>query len=324
MNEPIRRADLLNGSAPLPSEGVIDKMNTGRIHKSLFRCSLPVLVSALLTLPSCVYDREMTILNDEINALNRRVTQIQETMNTTLTTDLEARLDQIRTNQKTVRLEIDELRSEVKDLSGRTEDNEHIIKRTVERDLGEQDVQKATLDNLSRRIAVLEAEVKRHQEYLGLEAMVPTTVPEAEALPDKEQPASLPAEATVDPKAQEIGLYDKSLAAYKEGRYETAMDGFKDFLNRYPKSDRADNAQFWIGESHMALKQYEQAILAFQKVIKNFPKGNKVPNALLRQSLAFWEIKDKTSARLLLKKIIQKYPKSNEANIAAKRLQTMK
>ena len=67
-----------------------------------------MLVSALLVLPSCVYDREMTILNDEINALNRRVTQLQENMNTTLTTDLEARLDQIRTNQKTVRLEIDD------------------------------------------------------------------------------------------------------------------------------------------------------------------------------------------------------------------------
>lgn len=299
-------------------------MNTGWIHKSFFKYCLPVLVSALLILPSCVYDREMTILNDEINALNRRVTQIQETMNTTLTTDLEARLDQIRTNQKTVRLEIDELRSEVTNLSGRTEDNENIIKRTVERDLGEQDVLKATVENLSRRIGVLEAEVKRHQEYLGIESTAPTMVPEGEALPEKEPSASLPAEATLDPKAQEIGLYDKSLTAYKEGRYESATDGFKDFLKRYPKSDRADNAQFWIGESHMALKQYEQAILAFQKVIKNYPKGNKVPNALLRQSLAFWEIKDKTSARLLLKKIIQKYPKSNEAKIAQKRLETMK
>ena len=283
-----------------------------------------MLVSALLVLPSCVYDREMTILNDEINALNRRVTQLQENMNTTLTTDLEARLDQIRTNQKTVRLEIDELRSEVKDLTSRTEDNEHVIKRTVERDLGEQDALKTTVENMSRRIAVLEAEVKRHQEYLGLEPVVSAVVPEEREVSEKEEPAPLPVEATVDPRAQEQGLYDKSLTAYKEGRYETAMDGFKDFLKRYPKSDRADNAQFWIGESHMALKQYEQAILAYQKVIKNYPKGNKVPNALLRQSLAFWEIKDRTSARLLLKKIIQKYPKSNEAKIAQKRLQTMK
>ncbi|MDT8299715.1 MAG: hypothetical protein RQ801_15510, partial [Spirochaetaceae bacterium] len=187
----------------------------------------------------------MTILNDEINALNRRVTQMQETMNTTLTTDLEARLDQIRTNQKTVRLEIDELRSEVKNLSGRTEDNENIIKRTVERDLGEQDVLKNTVENLSRRTAVLEAEVKRQQEYLGLETTVPTVVTESGGLPEKEQPAPLPTEATADPKAQEIGFYDKSLTAYKEGRYESAMDGFKDFLKRYPKSDRTDNAQFW-------------------------------------------------------------------------------
>ncbi len=300
-------------------------MKTGWCKKDFCKFCLPVLVSALFVLPSCVYDRELTILNDQINALNRRVTKLQENVNTTLTSDLETRLDQIRTNQKTVRLEIDELRTEVKDLAGRTEDNEHIIKRTVERDLGEQDVLKSTVDDLSRRITALEAAAKRHREYLGLEPMAPAVAPapaEGE-FSEKEQPKSLPAEATVDPKAQEIALYDKSLTAYKEGRYETAMDGFKGFLKRYPKSDRSDNAQFWIGESHMALKQYEQAILAFQKVIKNYPKGNKVPSALLRQSLAFWEIKDKTSARLLLKKIIKNYSTSNEAKIAQKRLKTM-
>ena len=91
----------------------------------------------------------------------------------------------------------------------------------------------------------------------------------------------------------------------------------------YPKSDLADNAQFWIGECHMSLEQYEQAILAYQEVIKKHPKGNKVPNAMLRQAVAFAEIKDKTSAKLLLKKVIKEYPNSSEAQIARAKLKTL-
>ena len=95
-------------------------------------------------------------------------------------------------------------------------------------------------------------------------------------------------------------------------------------MKKYPKSDLADNAQFWIGEAYFSLRQYEQAILAYNDVIKRYPKGNKIPNALLRQSLAFIEINDKTSARLLLRKIIKEYPNSSEAKIASKKMESLK
>ena len=104
-------------------------------------------------------------------------------------------------------------------------------------------------------------------------------------------------------------------------------------MKSYPNSDRGDNAQFWIGECYMALKQYEQAILAYDKVVKNYPKGNKVANAMLREAMAFLELKDqksglpkpdKTSATLLLKMIIKNYPNSSEADIAKKKLDTIK
>mgnify|MGYP001050761673 CR=1 FL=1 len=130
--------------------------------------------------------------------------------------------------------------------------------------------------------------------------------------------------AAVEPKTKETESYDKSIALYRDGKYEEAIEGFKTFLKTYPKSDRADNAHFWIGESHMAVKQYEQAILAYQEVIKKYPKGNKVPSALLRQAFAFLEIKDQTSAKLLLNRVVKNYPGSSEAKIAQNKLATLK
>jgi tol-pal system protein YbgF len=226
---------------------------------------------------------------------------------------------------------MDQLRSEMQKLSGRLEDNERVLKRNVERDLGEQDVTKRGVTELSQKVSDLERIVRAQQEYLGLETAAlkdakepgrPGLEPSPTVQPPP--PAAVPVAPAEASKPNEADLYDGSIASFRAGKYEDASLGFKDFLRRYPKSSRAENAQFWVGECYMALKQYEQAILSFQEVIKKYPKGSKVPAALLRQSVAFQEINDKTSSKLLLRKIVKEYPNSSEAKIAAKKLETAK
>ncbi|MDY6972428.1 MAG: tol-pal system protein YbgF, partial [Thermodesulfobacteriota bacterium] len=129
------------------------------------------------------------------------------------------------------------------------------------------------------------------------------------------------AEKAVSPDRE---FYESTLAMYREGRYEEAISDLRSLIKQHPDSALADNAQFWIGECYMSLKQYERAILAYQKVIHSRAKANsKVPNAMLRQGRAFFKKGDKTSSRLLLKKIIKKYPGSGEAKIAKKWLKAM-
>ena len=285
--------------------------------------SLPLSAFALLLLltSSCVYDEEFAYLNDQVIALNKRVKSLEDTMDN--------RLGPMRSSQAGLQSDLDQMQGEIRRLSGRLEENEHLMKRAVERDLSDQDSMKAELGRLSDKVTTLEAMVEQQHRYLGLE--VPPPKPKeaeakAPAVATKEEPVAKPAPAPAQQPAvsRDIALYEKSLALYQEGKYEQAIDGFKEFLRTYPKSDRADNAQFWIGESYMALKQYEQAILAYQEVIKNYPKGNKAANATLRQAMAFLEINDKTSAKLLLGKVVKTYPGSNEAKIAQKKLDTLK
>jgi tol-pal system protein YbgF len=285
-----------------------------------------IFCSAVFFISSCVYDKELAYLNDQNRVLNKRVTRLEETINQKLKDELESSLKSIHTRQAESSVEIEQLKSELAKISGRVEDNELIIKRTVERDLGEQDNQKGDLARLMERLNYLEARLRHQQEYLGLEPFEIKKDQEQKAVGVVE-PKERAEEAKVvekAPKSNELELYETSMSFFREGNFEQAMDGFRDFLKKYPKSDRADNAQFWIGECYMSLRQYEQAILAYQEVIKKFPKGNKVPNAMLRQAVAFLEIKDKTSSRLLLKKIIKQFPKSSEAKIAQKKLETIK
>ena len=112
--------------------------------------------------------------------------------------------------------------------------------------------------------------------------------------------------------------------AFDQGDSDAARKKFQELIEKYPRSERADNAQFWIGEIYYREKWYEKAILEYQKVIENYPKGNKVPASLLKQGLAFLNLGDKTNSRLILEELIKKHPKSNEAKIAKDKVKSLK
>jgi tol-pal system protein YbgF len=283
-------------------------------------------ILSLLLIPSCVTTQEDTrYLNDQIVALNNRVGRLENTLDVDPSSDLNSKLKAIRESQAEIVSEFDKVKQEVEKLSGRFEVNQQLAKRTVEKDTTEQDAVKAGLADLNNRIAELEKDTKKVKEYLRLEVPPGATQQGQITSPtEAEKPAQQPAVPKEKPISPDKLLYDNTYAIYQEGKYEEAIEGFKDFLKKYPESDLADNAQFWIGECYMSLKQFEKAILSYQEVIKNYPKGNKVANAMIRQALAFYEIKDKTSSRLLLKKVIKQYPNSDEAKIAETKLKTMK
>ena len=118
----------------------------------------------------------------------------------------------------------------------------------------------------------------------------------------------------------EAELYAAAKQSFDQGEFEKAREGFQTLIKLYPKSNNADNAQFWVGEIYYREKWYEKSILEYQKVIENYPRGNKVPASLLKQGLAFFNIGDKANARLILKELVKKFPKSNEAKIAKQKL----
>ncbi len=243
-------------------------------------------------------------------ALSSRVHKLEKSMEGT-------NVKSIHESQAEVVAELDEIRGELQSLSGNVEDNKHLIRHFIERDTTGQDAMNARLGELEARIGEL-------QKYLQLEPLPKPNETGLDKWPNETTKLGPQPPGHEELASPEERLYESTLASYREGKYREAIAGFKDFLNSYPKSKLADNAQFWIGESYMSLAEYEQAILAYQEVIKNYPEGNKVPSAMLKQALAFYEIKDATSSNLLLKKIIKKYPDSAEAKIAEAKLKTMK
>jgi tol-pal system protein YbgF len=134
-------------------------------------------------------------------------------------------------------------------------------------------------------------------------------------------------EASAELKGISTGMGDLYKDAYEtlhKGDLEGARRKFEAFLKQYPNTELSDNAQFWIGETYYLKKDYERAVLEYEKAIVKYPEGDKIPSALFKQALAFFELGDKTNARNLLRRVIEKYPRSEQADMAKKKLETIK
>jgi len=119
-------------------------------------------------------------------------------------------------------------------------------------------------------------------------------------------------------------LYREAFETYQRGDIEGARKKFEAFLKQYPNTDLSDNAQFWIGETYYGKKDYERAILEYEKVMAKYPEGDKVPAAILKQAFSFLELGDKTNGKSLLRRVMERYPHSEQAEIAKKRLETIR
>jgi tol-pal system protein YbgF len=276
-----------------------------------------IFISLLLFCSACANNQEyIKYTTDQINALQKTTAELKEST--------DAKIDTINSSQASIMVEIEAIKKDLRELTGRVEDNENLIKYNLEKDLGEQGDAKTELSKALEKIDRLEKMVNYHHKYLNLEPFIYKDSKDGTEKPSGDNDATILNTINGVEKPKDVLLYESGLDLFNDEKYEQAISSFKTFLDTYPKSDLADNAQFWIGECFMGLKQYDMAIRAFQDVIKKYPKENKVPNAMLRQAIAWQKIGDSTSAGIVLKNLIKEYPKSPEAADAEKKLSSMK
>jgi len=124
--------------------------------------------------------------------------------------------------------------------------------------------------------------------------------------------------------ADEKAAYDQAFQALKELRYADAAEDFQSFLTRYPDSEYADNAQYWLGESYYVTRNYDIALTAFQTLISRFPESPKAPDALLKIGYTHYELKQWDQARAALTQVQEVYPDSTLSRLAENRLRSMR
>ena len=116
-------------------------------------------------------------------------------------------------------------------------------------------------------------------------------------------------------------LFAAAYGDYSKGNYDLAMSEFRQYVEVYPTSEMADNAQYWIGECLAAKKQYPEALAELDKVGMLFPKGDKVPTARYKKALILKETGQPDLALVECQALSKLYPKSNEATLCKQQFQ---
>ena len=138
--------------------------------------------------------------------------------------------------------------------------------------------------------------------------------------PDQTPPIPMSTVATGADQAD----FDTALGELREGRYPEAIANFQRFLNAYPDSRLAGDAQYGLGESYYVSRDYEAAKEAFINLGLRYPQSERLPDALLKLGYIYGELGDVNRAREVLQKLVQVYPDSQAADLAEQRLQSLR
>jgi tol-pal system protein YbgF len=121
-------------------------------------------------------------------------------------------------------------------------------------------------------------------------------------------------------QVEEKEAYQAAFDTLKEGRYKKAKSELNAFLEKYPNSSFAGNAQYWLGEAHYVTRNFSQGIIEFEKVLNQYSSSNKVPDAMLKLGYTYYELKQFDQSKQILQKLRDVFPKSTAARLAGKRL----
>jgi len=274
-----------------------------------------IVFSIGLVLFGCASTKDVQILDKEINKLQYQINTLQKENDSTKNeiSDLKTENQKLKTD---LSLRLENLQSEMRILSTGIEEYKELLKRPSKEVDRIKEETEGRLKILEEKRRTQEEKIKEIEDRLkGPDAkMVGST-----SKPVEEVPAELKGVSTG------MGnLYKDAYETLHKGDLEGARRKFEAFLKQYPNTELSDNAQFWIGETYFLKKDFERAVLEYEKAMVKYPEGDKIPAALFKQALAFLELGDKTNARNLLKRVIEKYPHSEQAEIAKKKLETIK
>ena len=263
------------------------------------KLSFVFMVAGITLLVGCALKQDVFLLDNHVVQLERQNRDFKE-KSAQLQSLIEEKELELRKKSAGLHVELDQLREELQLLRGLLEESEYGFNQRINvlRNLDKQ--RQDSFDTINNRIL-------RVENYLNFE------IPESDI--------AVAADGRAEKDLSENEVYSLAKQAFDRTDFDASLKRFQELLKRFPKSENADNAQFWIGEIYYQHKWYEKAILEYQTVIEKYPQGNKVPAALLKQGVSFFNLKEKANARLILQELVKKYPKSNEAKIARQKLE---
>ncbi len=229
--------------------------------------------------------------------------------------------------------QLEQLQTEVQQLTGKMEEQANLIaelKKSQGTMYSDFDGRMQSLEKKTEGVKSTTGESPAMREgsveppAKAAESPVAAPSPEAKQAPGQKQdavPASGEANAPrLPPVGDEKQQYQQAYEALRNGHNAQAIAAFNSMLDKNPKGEYANNAQYWLGEAYRVNQDMDSARKAFNSVIEKYPGSSKVPDALLKLGTVEAEQKNTIKAREYLTRVTVDFPSSTAARLAAKKL----
>lgn len=135
--------------------------------------------------------------------------------------------------------------------------------------------------------------------------------------------APTPGGATPTTTVSPTRLYDMAWADYTAGNYDLAIEGFSSYVRTFPRSEFADNAQYYIAQSQFLRGKFPEAVDAFNRVITTYPKSDVIGHAYYNRGLAFERMNQPDRARDSYDFLVKTLGETDAGRLAKQRLDAL-
>ncbi len=111
-------------------------------------------------------------------------------------------------------------------------------------------------------------------------------------------------------------LFNAAMSDRSRGEFAAARQGFEDFLNRYPRSEQADDAEYWLAAMAAADGDHQAALDRLQILLDRYPDSDRRPDGLHKAVAAAHALGRDAEARDLLGRLQTEFPGSEAAVLA--------
>ena len=206
--------------------------------------------------------------------------------------------------------QMEAMQAELRQLRNQTELQGHELERLSAR-------QRELLRDLDRRLTNVERGAATQTTRVQPTESTQTQTAAVQTL------ATTPSTSRPTATAAEQQQYDAAFNLLKQGLYSRASQAFRAFIQKYPTSPLAGNAQYWTAEANYVIRNFGLALKEFDRVVKEYPESPKVADALLKIGYSYYEIGTWEKARQALTDVAVRFPNTTVAKLAQIRLNKM-
>ncbi|WP_242217840.1 tol-pal system protein YbgF [Shinella zoogloeoides] len=108
-------------------------------------------------------------------------------------------------------------------------------------------------------------------------------------------------------------LYQTAYGHVLTGDYQLAEREFRDYLDIFPSSEKAADANFWLGEAQYSQGNFNDAAKTFLNAHQTFSKSKKAPEMLLKLGMSLAALDNRETACATLREVSKRYPSASKA-----------